>query len=166
MMSLSFLFGRSGPNGLFRRSSHCVLTTITASGQPQARRVRVAACSDDHTHLWFVIAKDGGIVADVLCDPNVMLSAIDPNTQQLVHVSGLAGVLSDRHSPVYLAPDFRQAQALGVVSDEIDITLLRVDVGEGRAGADSASESEPAHRIFRMFQAGNVGATTARHGAG
>ncbi|MEO8154744.1 MAG: pyridoxamine 5'-phosphate oxidase family protein [Rhizobacter sp.] len=165
MMPLSFLFGRNEPSPMFRRASYCVLTTITAGGQPQARRVRVAACSADHSHLWFVIPKHTGIVADVLCGPNVMLSAINPNTQQLVHVWGQAGVMSDRHSPVYLAPDFRQTEELGVVSDEIDITLMRVDLGDGRTVADGACESEPPHRVFRMFQAGSLGHTGGRHGS-
>jgi general stress protein 26 len=161
MMSLSFLFGRSEPSGLFERSRNCVLTTINARGQPHARRVRVAACSDDGTHLWFVIARDSGIVADVLCDANVMLSVMHPGRQELVHVSGLASVLGDRHSPVYLAPDFCQTQQLGVVSDDIDITLLKVDVSDQRSGAVAAGDSEPPHRIFRLFQigAGNVSDT-------
>lgn len=150
MLSLSFLFGRGSSHKLFERSRNCVLTTITGTGHPQARKVRVAACSDDGKHLWFVIPKGGGIAADVPFEPRVMLSVIDPDSQQLVHVSGLADVIGYSHEPLYLAPEFRQGQALSVVSGDADIALLRVDVRDEPVGVDS----EPMHRVFRLFKGG------------
>ncbi|MGY4831629.1 pyridoxamine 5'-phosphate oxidase family protein [Sphaerotilaceae bacterium SBD11-9] len=146
MMSLSFLFGRGEPQALFQRYRNCVLTTITPHGHPQARKVRVAACSDDQTHLWFVVPKESGILADVSREPSVMLSVMDRHTQELVHVSGVASVVGRAHSPLYLAPGFCQAQALTVQCGEADVALLRVDLSE-RAGRDSA----PPHRIFRIL---------------
>jgi hypothetical protein len=146
MMSLSFLFGRSERSSLFERSRNCVLTSITLQGRPQAHKVRVAACSDDHAHLWFVISKGSSIAADVARQPNVMLSVLDRDSHQLVHVSGEASVAGKHPAPLYLAPDFQQAQALTMHSDDAEIALLRVDLGQTRG------DSLPPHRIFRLFQ--------------
>ena len=151
-MSLPSLFSRVGPHGLFQRSSHCVLTTITPAGAPQARRVRVATCSRESGHLWFVVARESGIVSEVAREPSVMLSALNPETNELVHVLGTGSVMGPRHSPLYLAPGFDQAPALSVVGDELDISLLRVDVSDNAAG-DETGDTQPPHRIFRLFQA-------------
>jgi hypothetical protein len=145
MKSLSFLFGRSEPNGLFERTRHCVLTTISPAGRPRAHKVRVGACSKDRSHLWFVIDKASGIADDVGRQPHVMLSVMNRDTHQLVHVSGVASVTGPRRAALYLAPDFHQAQALTTHSDDGDIALLRVDVAP-------SGDSEPPHRIFRLFQ--------------
>ena len=167
MMSFSSLFGRGESGSLFSTSRNCVLTTFSAKGHPQTHRVRVAACSDDRAHLWFVVTKDSGIANAIERDPNVMLSVMNRDTQQLVHVPGVARVAGDHHNPVYLAPDFRQTQALSVVSDEMAIALLRVDVGDGRPGAEAAGDSHPPHRFFRSFESdpGDANDTGARHGS-
>ena len=138
MMPLSFCSGAVQSSGLFQASKNCVLTTIAPNGQPHARRVRVATCSDDGAHLWFVIPRNSGIAADISADSNAMLSVMDAGSQELAHVSGTASLMGDRHSPVYLDPDFQQAQALSVVSDEIDIALLRVDVNPSDSDAERA----------------------------
>ncbi len=167
MMPLSFLFGRTESRGLFQRSRNCVLTTIAAGRHPQAHRMKVAACSDDGTHLWFVITRESGITEDVVLEPNVMLSVINHDNQELVHVSGRARVVGQHRSPLYLSPDFEQSQSLGVISEEADIALLSVDVSESREPPDNAGDSEPPHRIFRLFQAGpgNVSDTAERRGS-
>jgi hypothetical protein len=167
MMSFSSLFGSNDSSRLFATSRNCVLTTLTAKGHPQAHRVRVAARSDDRAHLWFVVTKDSGIADAIERDPNVMLSVMNRDTQQLVHMPGVARVAGAHHNPVYLAPGFHQTEALSVNSDEMDIALLRVDLGEGRPGGDATDDSYPPHQFFRMFQTdpGNANDTGMRRGS-
>lgn len=147
MMPLSFLFGRES-NDLFSPAKNCVITTLTASGVPRSRKLRVGTCSDDGAHLWFVIPKDRGIANDVVRDSNVMLTVMSAASGRLVHVSGAASVLSERVSPLYLAPDFQQPQALGVVVGEMDIALLCVQVDE----QDLAEGRKAANSLFGVFQ--------------
>jgi hypothetical protein len=158
MKSLSFLFGRSEPGTLFESARHCVLTTITPAGRPRAHKVRVGACSKDRSHLWFVVDKASGIGDDVARQPHVMLSVMNRETHQLVHVSGVASVTGPRRAALYLAPDFHQAQALTMHADDANIALLRVDLG-------LSGDSEPPHRIFRLFQSG-AGGNVSDRGAG
>jgi general stress protein 26 len=157
-MPLSFLFGRNPLQGLFQKSKSCILTTTTVQGEPHARKVRVATCSQDGTHLWFVLPRRTRVAQDIARDPHVTLSVIDSDTLRLVHVSGLASVLADRHEPVWLDPDFHQEQALDVRGEDLDITLLRVEVDENVAPLDLAAETaavaRPGYGIFRVFNTG------------
>lgn len=133
MSALSFLFGAhpAEANSLFERGKRCVLTTSSGGGHLQARKLKVATCSEDGAHLWFVVPAADGIDAEIANNHSVMVSVIDADTLSLVHVSGQATLLRERSSPLYLRADFRQAQALNVVPAEIDFTLLRVDVDMG-----------------------------------
>jgi Pyridoxamine 5'-phosphate oxidase len=130
MSALSFLFG-AHPNPLFERGKRCVLTTLGASGRLNARKLKVATCSEDGARLWFVIPAGDGIDAEIAHNPSVTVSVIDADTLSLVHVSGVATPLRERSSPLYLRPNFRQALALNVVPAELDFTLLRVDLDTG-----------------------------------
>jgi hypothetical protein len=133
MSALSFLFGAhsADSNPLFERGKRCVLTTLSAGGRLQARKLKVATCSDDGTRLWFVVPSGDGIDAEIAHNPSVTVSVIDPDTLSLVHVSGVATPLRERSSPLYLRPNFRQALALHVVPAELDFTLLRIDLDSG-----------------------------------
>lgn len=133
MTALSFLFGihHTESNPLFERGKRCVLTTLGAGGHLQARKLKVATCASDGARLWFVIHEADGIEAEIARNPSVTVSAIDADTLSLVHVSGRATLLGRRSSPLYLRPDFRQAQALNVVPGELDFTLMRVDLDQG-----------------------------------
>jgi|EndMetStandDraft_7_1072992.scaffolds.fasta_scaffold43372_1 hypothetical protein len=147
MTPLSFLFGRES-NGLFAPGKNCVITTLTTSGVPRSRKLRVGTCSEDGAHLWFVIPKGRGVASDIARDSNVMLTVLNAGTGKLVHVSGAANVLSDRVSPLYLAPDFQQPRALSVVIGEMDFALLCVEVDE----QDLAEERRPPNSLFGVFQ--------------
>jgi len=147
MTPLSFLFGRES-NGLFAPTKNCVITTLTARGVPRSRKLRVGTCSEDGAHVWFVIPRDRGIASDIARDSNVMLTVLNAATGRLVHVSGVARVLSDRVSPLYLAPDFQQPRALSVVIGEMDIALLCVEVDE----QDLADERRAPNSLFGVFQ--------------
>jgi len=72
-------------------------------------------------------------------------------------VSGVASVLSDRVSPLYLAPDFQQPRALSVVIGEMDIALLCVEVDE----QDLADERRAPNSLFGVFQS-SLGLTQDR----
>ena len=130
MMALSFLFGarEAESNHLFERGKRCVLTTLSANGDLQALKLKVATCASDGARLWFVIPSAGGVEAQIAHDPSVTVSVIDADTLSLVHVPGRATLLSQRNSPLYLRPDFRQAQVLNVVPAALDFTLMRVDL--------------------------------------
>ncbi len=133
MSALSFLFGRHGAesNHLFERGKRCVLTTLSESGHPLMRKLKVATCSADGTRLWFVAAAGDGLEAEISRNPSVTVSVIDDDTLSLVHVSGVATPLRERNSPLYLQPDFKQSKALTVVPAQIDFTLLRIDLSAG-----------------------------------
>ncbi len=108
-----------------------MLTTLSASGRLQERKLKVATCSDDGTRLWFVVPMGDGIDAEIAHNPSVTVSVIDADTLSLVHVSGAATPLRERSSPLYLRPNFRQAHTLNVVPAELDFTLLCVDLDVG-----------------------------------
>jgi hypothetical protein len=133
MTVLSSLFGvREGEsNHLFEPGTRCVLTTLSASGYMQARKLKVATCAEDGARLWFVVHEAGGIEAEIAHNPSVTVSVIDTDTLGLVHVSGQATLLARRSSPLYLRPGFRQAKALNVVPAELDFTLMRIDLDRG-----------------------------------
>jgi hypothetical protein len=147
MTPLSFLFGRES-SGLFAPAKNCVITTLTASGVPRSRKLRVGTCSEDCAHVWFVIPKERSIASDIARDANVMLTVLSATSGRLVHVSGVASVLSDRVSPLYLAPDFQQPRALSVVIGEMDFALLCVEVDE----QDLADERRVPNSLFGVFQ--------------
>ncbi len=151
MLSLSFLFGRNDSAGLFERSRKCMVTALTPSGRPQACKVKVAACADDGSRLWFVIPRDSGLMPHIERHPYVMISVMDPSTQRLVHVSGIAHPMEGRHEPVYLAPDFRQRAELRVEIDELDFVLLRVDLDE-RMEEDDLADGDTLPGRFRLPQ--------------
>ncbi len=133
MTALSFLFARhhAEKSHLFERGKRCVLTTLSESGHPQVRKMKVATSSADGARLWFVAAVGDGLEAEIAQNPSVTVSVIDDDTLSLVHVSGVATLLRERSSPLYLQPDYKQSKVLTVVPAEIDFTLMRIDLDAG-----------------------------------
>ncbi len=140
-MALTFQFGRSHFDDLFARAKNCVLTTTTLQGEPHARMVRIATCSNEHgSHLWFVIPRDSDLASDIAFDPQVTLSVMNARSLKLVHVPGCATLVGARHNPVYLHRSLVDASTLNVVRDELDFSLLRIDIDEHEQPVASRSE--------------------------
>lgn len=159
-MALSFRFGRGPFDDLFVKAKNCVLTTTTSYGDPHAHMIRIATCSNDQgAHLWFVIPRECDIAEDVAQCADVTLSVMNSRSMKLVHVQGRATLLGARHDPVYLDHSVRAAPALNVVRDELNFSLLRVDVDESEQPVHSRSELQPSRIVMtpshlRNFQGG------------
>jgi hypothetical protein len=115
---------------LVQRAHRCTLVTQTATGEHQARALRLHNHSLGFTvSLWFCVARQSDAAQDIRREPRVSVDVMDAMGARTIHLIGHAAVLEQRPSPVLLHPGVPQP-AMAIHADEIDFTLLRVDVEE------------------------------------
>lgn len=148
---------------LIRRIRYALLTTRNAQGQLHARPLttqNTEAYSDDK--LYFFIAADSEVAADVERDAGVGVVYADPGDSRYVSISGKARMLVDTRLETALWSSAAIVWFPGGVEDP-NLRLLEIHIEEAEYWDSKSSKLMQTFKMAAAVAAGHKGADLGVH---